>query len=44
MNEARLATASEWMANGNINEFMKAHVDVDRLELVGTPPEVCHPH
>ena len=25
---------SEWMENGNINEFVKASVGVDRLELV----------
>ena len=26
---------SEWMVNGNINEFVKAHTDVNRFELVG---------
>jgi len=25
---------SEWMANGNINEFVKAHKDVNRFELL----------
>ena len=25
---------SEWMINGNINEFVKANVNADRLELV----------
>lgn len=25
---------SEWMANGNINEFVKAHPGADRLGLV----------
>jgi len=25
---------SEWMENGNINVFVKAHTDVNRLELV----------
>lgn len=29
------AMASEWMVNGNINEFIKAHQDVNRFELVG---------
>ena len=29
------AMASEWMANGNINEFIKANLDADRFELVG---------
>ena len=26
---------SEWMANGNINKYVKAHRDVNRFELVG---------
>ena len=26
---------SEWMANGNINEFVKVQSDVNRFELVG---------
>ena len=30
----RLVTVSEWMENGNINQFVKAHPSVDRLELV----------
>jgi hypothetical protein len=29
-----LAMASEWMANGNINEYIKANGDADRFELV----------
>ena len=33
-----LAMASEWMANGNINEFTKVNEDVDRFELVGYHP------
>jgi hypothetical protein len=37
---AQFVMVSEWMANGNINEFVKAHPDVDRLELVGFPPQV----
>jgi len=36
MNETQLVMASEWMMNGNINEFMKAHADADRLGLVST--------
>jgi serine/threonine protein kinase len=32
------AMVSEWMANGNINEFVKAHGDVNRFELVGFCP------
>lgn len=26
--------ASEWMENGNINMFVKANTDADRLQLV----------
>jgi len=29
------AMVSEWMVNGNIIEFVKAHRDVNRFELVG---------
>ena len=25
---------SEWMANGNINEFVRVHPDANRFELV----------
>jgi hypothetical protein len=32
--ETRLVMVSEWMVNGNINEFVKANVGADRLELV----------
>ena len=28
------AMVSEWMTNGNINEFIKVHQDADRYELV----------
>lgn len=37
MTETQFAMVSEWMANGGINEFVKAHPDVDRLGLVGFP-------
>ena len=30
----QLAMVSEWMENGNINQFVKACADVDRLKLV----------
>ena len=40
MTEIRFAIISEWMVNGNINEFVKAHPDVDRLRLVGPPLSV----
>ena len=31
----RFAMVSEWMVNGNINEFVESHPDADRLGLVG---------
>ena len=34
MTEARIGFVSDWMSNGNINEFVKKHPDADRLELV----------
>ena len=30
----QLTTVSEWMTNGDINEFMETHPDANRLELV----------
>ena len=35
MTGPRFAMVSQWMANGNINEFVKVHPEADRLELVG---------
>jgi len=35
MSDTQFAMVSDWMVNGNINEFVKAHPDADRLELVG---------
>ena len=37
MSKTRFAMISDWMANGNINDFIKAHPDADRLELVSCP-------
>ena len=34
MDTNHFSMVSEWMANGNINEFIKAHRDVNRFELV----------
>ena len=34
MTGTQFATISEWMINGNINEFVRAHPDVNRFELV----------
>ena len=33
----RFTIISEWMDNGNINEFIKEHESVNRFELVGPP-------
>ena len=38
--EPRFAMVSEWMENGNINEFVKARPEADRVELVGLPTDV----
>jgi hypothetical protein len=35
MSKDQFAMISGWMANGNINDFTKAHPDANRLELVG---------
>jgi hypothetical protein len=32
--EDMFAMLSEWMENGDINQFVKANVDADRLKLV----------
>ena len=34
MSETQFAMISDWMVHGNINDFVKAHPDVNRLELV----------
>ena len=34
----QFAMISEWMANGNINEFVGTREDANRFELVGTRP------
>jgi hypothetical protein len=48
MSESQFAMISEWMVNGNINEYVEANPDANRLNLVGffllkityTPPQV----
>lgn len=35
MSYGHFAIVSEWMTNGNINEFVKAHEDANRFEPVG---------
>ena len=36
MADTQFGMVSEWMANGNINEFVKVYENVDRLGLVRT--------
>ena len=38
MAENEFVMVSEWMPNGNINEFIKANPEAERIELVGLPP------
>ena len=38
MGNNQFAMVSEWMENGNINEFIKAHKDANRFELVRSLP------
>ena len=33
MSQTRFAMVSHWMANGNINEFIKQNPEADRFEL-----------
>ena len=41
MHRHQFAMASEWMENGNINEFVRANRDVNRFELVGIYSNCC---
>ena len=34
--DTEFAMVSEWMTNGNINQFVEGHQDVNRFELVGS--------
>lgn len=40
MTKTEFAMVSEWMVNGNINEFVKTHPGENRLRLVSFPVEV----
>jgi len=40
MTETLFAMVSEWMAGGNICDFVKTNPNTDRLELVGFPFKV----
>ena len=44
MDTHHFAMASEWMVNGNVNEFIKANKDVNRFELVGSAPDTDANH
>ena len=35
MSETQFAMISDWMVNGTINDFVRAHPAANRLELVG---------
>ena len=37
MDDFHFAMVSEWMTNGNINEFIEANGEANRFELVGSP-------
>ena len=37
MTKNRFAMVSEWMTNGNINQFVKANWNANRFELVSFP-------
>lgn len=37
MTENRFTMVSGWMTNGNINQFVKAHLNANRFELVSFP-------
>ena len=37
MSDKNFTMISEWMENGNVNEFIKKHKSVNRFELVGSP-------
>ena len=42
MTEDQFAMVSEWMANSNIKEYIAAHQDVNRLELVSVSFRLWH--
>ena len=39
MSGTQFAMVSEWMPNGNIDQYVKAHRDANRYELVSSPFE-----
>ena len=34
MSETQFAMVSDWMGNGNINDYVKTHPEANRLKLV----------
>ena len=44
MNDRHFAMISQWMENGNINEFIKKNGSENRFELVGPLPTVNCTH
>ena len=42
MTETEFSMVSEWMSNGNINQFVAAHPDAKRFELVCSPSELLY--
>ena len=40
MTETELSMMSEWMPNGNINQFVKEYQGANRFELVSFPPNL----
>jgi len=43
MTETEFSMVSEWMPNGNINQFVKENWDANRFGLVGSPLKLYHP-
>ena len=37
MSTTEFAMVSKWMSNGDINRFVREHLDVNRFELVSLP-------
>ena len=42
MTETEFSMVSEWMPNGNINQFVSAHQDANRFGLVRSPFELLY--
>jgi len=42
MTETEFSMVSEWMSNGNVNQFVATHQDAKRFELVTFPLKLLH--